>query len=72
MQTIFSPRSEGIVAASQPIVADLEKDFYLTGKQKGYQVLVTVISFQKGFSEISELICMPRRKPLSPSSAAGA
>lgn len=72
MQTISSPRSEGTVAARQPIVADLEKDFYPTRKQEGYQVLVTVISFQRGFSEISGLLCMPGRKPLSPGSAAGA
>lgn len=72
MQTISSPRSEGTVAASQPMVADLEKDFYPTREQEGYPVLVTVISFQKGFPEISGLICMPGRKPLSPGSAAEA
>lgn len=33
-------------------------------------MLVTVISFQIGFSEISKLlICMPGRRPLSPGSA---
>lgn len=63
MQPISSSRAEEKVTASHSVVAYLEKNS--DRKQEGYQVLVTVISFQIGFSEISGLFNLYARKDAS-------
>lgn len=63
MQSISSSRAEEKVTASHSVVAYLEKNS--DRKQEGYQVLVTVISFQIEFSEISGLFNLYARKDAS-------